>query len=379
MSSEHPDRARHTPRSTTLEIFLAFARLGATSFGGPSAHIALFEDEFVGRRGWVTRDEFLGLNAAAQLIPGPNSTELAIHIGHRRGGWRGLVAAGAGFILPAACLTLVVAWAYVRFGALPAVARPLAGIKVAVLVIVAQAIWRFGHAALTSWLLGALAVASMVAVMLGVNELLVLLVAGVVGWTSAARGRAATILPILGSIDPLTPHRSPLALFASFAKIGAVLFGSGYVLYAFLHAEFVERLGWLTTAQVTDAIAAGQITPGPLFSTATFVGYLVLGWKGALVATAGIFVPAFLMVALSAPLLPFLERHPAMRAARDGVVTASLGLLAATAIDLGRDAFTAPPLLSVAVLVTTTALLLRWKPNPAVLIGLGAALGMLVG
>lgn len=379
MSAVHADSARREPRSTTLEIFLAFARLGATSFGGPSAHIALFEDEFVGRRGWVTRDEFLGLNAAAQLIPGPNSTELAIHIGHRRGGWRGLVAAGAGFILPAACLTLVVAWAYVRFGALPAVARPLAGIKVAVLVIVAQAIWRFAHAALASWLLGALAAASMVAVMLGVNELLVLLVAGVVSWGVAERGRAATILPILGSIDPLTPHRSPLTLFASFAKIGAVLFGSGYVLYAFLHAEFVERLGWLTTAQVTDAIAAGQITPGPLFSTATFVGYLVLGWRGAVVATAGIFVPAFLMVALSAPLLPFLERHPAMRAARDGVVAASLGLLAATAIDLARDAFTAPPLLSVTVLVITTALVLRWKPNPAVLIGVGAVLGMLFG
>ena len=339
----------------------------------------MFEEEFVRRRGWMTREEFLALNAAAQLIPGPNSTELAIHIGHRRGGWKGLIAAGAGFILPAAGLTLLVAWAYVRFGSLPAVAPALAGIKLAVLVIVARAIFDFSRTALTTRWLSALAACSALAVGVGVNELVVLLLAGAAAWGMATRGRISGLAPVFLLVAPLTPYPSLLTLFGSFAKIGAVLFGSGYVLYAFLHAEFVERLGWLTTSQVTDAIAAGQITPGPLFSTATFVGYLIAGWRGGLVATLGIFLPAFLFVALSAPLLPLVERHPALRAARDGVVAASLGLLAVTAAALAQDAFSAPPQLSVAVLAAATFALLRWKANPAVLVGFGALLGTLLG
>ncbi|HET7042752.1 MAG TPA: chromate efflux transporter, partial [Gemmatimonadales bacterium] len=328
---------------------------------------------------WLTREEFLALNAAAQLIPGPNSTELAIHIGHRRGGWKGLVAAGAGFILPAAGLTLLVAWAYVRFGALPDVRAALAGVKLVVLVIVARALWGFGRTALTSPLLWALALAAAAATWAGINELLVLLLAGLVAWGVATNIRAAALLPALASIDPLTAYRSPLTLFASFAKIGAVLFGSGYVLYAFIHAEFVDRLGWLTTAQVTDAIAAGQITPGPLFSTATFVGYLVAGWKGALIATAGIFLPAFTFVALSAPLLPYLERHPGLKAARDGVVAASLGLLAATAVALGQDALHVSLFLAASVLIPATALVLRTKVSPIWLVTGGALLGVLLG
>jgi chromate transporter len=366
--------------STTFDIFLAFARLGVTTFGGPAAHIALFEDEFVRRRGWLTREEFLALNAAAQLIPGPNSTELAIHIGHRRGGWPGLLAAGAGFILPAASLTLLVAWAYVRYGTLPAVQPAFTGIKLAVLVIVARAVWDFGRTALTTSLLWALALASAVAVGLGVNELVVLLGAGVVAGVVLSRelGVAPSFV-WLGLELPRTLDSQLSTLFLAFAKIGAVLFGSGYVLYAFLHAEFVERLGWLTTAQVTDAIAAGQITPGPLFSTATFVGYLVLGWKGAVIATAGIFLPAFTFVALSAPLLPFIERHPGLRAARDGVVAASLGLLAVTAVALAQDALTAPWLLSATVLAGATFAVLRWKANPALLVLGGALLGTFLG
>ena len=365
---------------STLNIFTIFARLGATTFGGPAAHIALFEDEFVRRRGWLTREEFLALNAAAQLIPGPNSTELAIHIGHRRGGWKGLVAAGTGFILPAALLTLLAAWAYVRFGALPDVRAALAGVKLVVLVIVARALWAFGRTALTSPLLWALALAAAVATWVGVNELLVLLLAGLVAWGGTSReSRVASgfgLIPIagLGTLD------SQLAtLFLSFAKIGAVLFGSGYVLYAFIHAEFVDRLGWLTTAQVTDAIAAGQITPGPLFSTATFVGYLVAGWKGALVATAGIFLPAFTFVALSAPLLPYLERHPGLKSARDGVVAASLGLLAATAVALGQDALHVPPVLAALVVLPAAALVLRTKVSPIWLVAGGALLGVALG
>ncbi|HWA41389.1 MAG TPA: chromate efflux transporter [Gemmatimonadales bacterium] len=366
--------------STTLEILSVFARLGATTFGGPAAHIALFEDEFVRRRRWLTREEFLALNAAAQLIPGPNSTELAIHNGHRRGGWKGLVAAGAGFILPAALLTLLVAWAYVRYGSLPAVQPALAGIKLAVMVIVARAIWDFGRTALTTRTHALVATVAGLAVASGVNELFVLLGGGLVIWGISSRSIGGPIAPaVLPALTLFTPDPSPLSLFASFAKIGAVLFGSGYVLYAFLHAEFVERLGWLSTAQVTDAIAAGQITPGPLFSTATFVGYLVLGWKGAAIATAGIFLPAFTFVALSAPLLPLIERHPGLRAARDGVVAASLGLLTVTAVALAKDALTAPWLLSVTVRASAAFALLRWKLSPALLVLGGALFGTLLG
>ena len=340
----------------------------------------MFEEEFVRRRGWLTRDEFLALNAAAQLIPGPNSTELAIHIGHRRGGWKGLVAAGAGFILPAVLLTLLVAWAYVRFGTLPSVAPALAGIKLAVMVIVARALRDFGRTALASGWLWGIAFASAAAVAVGVNEVVVLLGAGLLAaafQSQTPRVVPGVVLPWIGELSTLDPRLS--TLFLAFAKIGAVLFGSGYVLYAFLHAEFVERLGWLTTAQVTDAIAAGQITPGPLFSTASFVGYLIAGWPGGLVATLGIFLPAFLFVAVSAPLLPLVERHPALRAARDGVVAASLGLLAVTTAALARDALAAPPLLTVAVLVAATFAMLRWKTSPAVLVLGGAILGLVAG
>lgn len=367
-------------QSGPSEILLTFARLGATTFGGPAAHVAMFEDEFVRRRGWLTREEFLALNAAAQLVPGPNSTELAIHIGHKRGGWPGLVAAGAGFILPAALLTTIVAWVYVRFGSLPAVRPALTGIKLAVLVIVARAIWDFGRTALATPMLWALALVSAVAVGLGVNELVVLLGAGLVaGGVQSRELRVAPGIAWFGLATSGTLNSQLSTLFFAFAKIGAVLFGSGYVLYAFLHAEFVERLHWLTTGQVTDAIAAGQITPGPLFSTATFVGYLVLGWKGAAIATAGIFLPAFTFVALSAPLLPLLERHPGLRAARDGVVAASLGLLAVTAMALGRDALTAPWLLSTVVIAGAAIAIFRWKVSPALLVLGGAVVGALQG
>jgi chromate transporter len=255
----------------------------------------------------------------------------------------------------------------------------LAGIKLAVLVIVVRALYDFARSALTSRSLASLALLSAIAVALGMNEVLVLVGAGLAAWGVASQGKAATFAPIFTLIDPLTAYRSPLTLFLSFAKIGAVLFGSGYVLYAFLHAEFVDRLGWLTTGQITDAIAAGQITPGPLFSTATFVGYLISGWSGALIATAGIFLPAFCFVALSAPLLPLLERHAALRAARDGVVAASLGLLAVTAMALGNDALAAQPLLVVAVLIPATVAVVRWKVSPALLVLGGAVAGIMVG
>jgi chromate transporter len=264
----------------------------------------------------------------------------------------------------------------VRYGSLPAVRPALAGIKLAALAIVLRALWDFGRAALRTPLLWALAALSVVAIALGANELVVLLAAGLLAWAAAARARLATLSAFLPVAAPLAAHPSPLTLFLSFAKIGAVLFGSGYVLFAFLHAEFVERLGWLTTGQITDAIAAGQLTPGPLFSSATFVGYLVAGWKGALVATAGIFLPAFSFVALSAPLLPYVERHPALRAGRDGVVAASLALLAWTALGLGRDAFQAPALLSLITLPLALVALVRFRANTAWIILAGALLGL---
>lgn len=362
----------------TLEILLIFTRLGCITFGGPSAHIAIFEEEFVRRRGWISAEEFLALNAAAQVIPGPNSTELAIHIGYKRGGWPGLLAAGLGFILPAALLTLVVAWAYVRYGALPEVRSALLGIQAAVIAVILRATVDLGRKGITDRWLALIALGSAIGFAIGLHELILLFGGALLAALPFLRPRsmATALFPVVLA-EPVVA--SPLvALFVSFAKISALLFGSGYVLYAFLQAEFVDRAGLLTTGQVADAIAAGQLTPGPLFSTATFVGYIVAGGAGAAVATLGIFLPAFIFVALSAPLLPFLDRHPGIRRARDGVVAASLGLLAATLLGMARGVVSTPLIFGV-VTLPATFLSFRTRLDPALLILGGAVIGTLLG
>lgn len=305
-------------------------RLGVTAFGGPAAHVALMEDEVVRRRGWLTHEEFLDLLGATNLIPGPNSTEMAIHIGHRVAGWRGFAVAGLCFVLPAALIVAALAWFYAAFTALPPVAGVLYGVKPVLIAVVAQAVWKLGRASVRSRPLAVAGVAAAGLVVAGVHELAVLFGTGLVLATvRAARRygdtRRRTSLAVLGLLVLVALVAGAVVRFAGgsgggavpfgltplfliFLKVGAVLFGSGYVLLAYLRADLVERHGWLTEGQLLDAVAVGQVTPGPVFTTATFVGYLLAGPLGAVVATVAIFLPAFFFVAVSGPLIPRLRR-----------------------------------------------------------------------
>ncbi len=339
------------------------------------------------RRGWLTREEFLDLLGAANLIPGPNSTELAIHIGFVRAGWAGLFVAGACFIVPAALIVLALAWAYVRSGALPAAARVMAAVAPVVIAVVIQAIVALARTALRSRELVLVGVAAVVAVLLGVHELVILLAAGSImaiaraGVDARSDSTAASFVVALVGSEPLVGAASIAAvaltpLFLVFLKIGAVLFGSGYVLLAFLRADLVVRLGWLTERQLLDAVAVGQVTPGPVFTTATFVGYLLAGVRGAMVATLGIFLPAFVFVAASGPLLPHIRRSPVARAALDGVNVASLALMVVVTGELARSALTGP--LAIGVAIASAFALLPWRVNVAWLVLGGALIGWLV-
>jgi chromate transporter len=370
------------------ELARLFLKLGTTAFGGPAAHIAMMEDEVVRRRQWLTHAEFLDLLGATNLIPGPNSTEMAIHIGHRRAGWLGLIVAGAAFILPATLIVSVIAWAYVRFGSLPEVSGLLYGVKPVIIAVVVQALWALGRIAVKTKTLAAMGVIAATASFFGVNELLVLFGIGIAMMvTRTGNGRGghvgASFVPILAAAPgaaaatataavALVPFNLSL-MFFFFLKVGAVLFGSGYVLLAFLRADLVERWGWLTESQLLDAIAVGQITPGPVFTSATFIGYLLSGPAGAALATAGIFLPAFFFVALSSPLIPKLRASPAAGAFLDGVNVASLALMAVVTWQLARPAIVDG--LTVGLAVAAAVLLLRWRVNSTwVVIG-----GMLVG
>jgi chromate transporter len=369
-------------RPTTLrELAWLFGKLGATAFGGPAAHIAMMEDEVVRRRRWLTHEQFLDMVGATNLIPGPNSTEMAIHIGHARAKWAGLVVAGLSFILPAVAIVSVLAWAYVRFGTLPAITGVLYGVKPVIIAVVVQALWSLGKTAVKTRFLGAVGAVALAASLLGVNELLVLLAAGlVVAIQRGIRLRGSKVgswfpLPLFGASSVATATGFGLwPLFLVFLKIGALLFGSGYVLLAFMRGDLVDRLHWLTESQLLDAVAVGQVTPGPLFTTATFVGYVVGGPSGAAVATAGIFLPAFVFVAISGPVLPRIRASKAAGAVLDGVNVASLALMAAVTIQLGHSAILDVPTAVLALL--SAAVLLRYRPNSAWLVLAGAVLGV---
>ncbi len=375
------------------ELALLFLRLGTIAFGGPAAHIAMMEDEVVRRRRWVSHEEFLDMIGACNLIPGPNSTEMAIHIGHRRAGFTGLAVAGACFVVPAVAITIAVAWAYVRFGSMPQVAGALYGIKPVIIAVVVQALWRLWPSAARSRILVAVTIAATLTALSGLNEIGILFAAGVItiamyfaanptrlrgGFTASA---IATI-PALSaptsavSATPVSSLALPFSLgkmFLLFLKIGAVLFGSGYVLIAFLQADFVDRLHWLTRGQLIDAVAVGQFTPGPVFCTATFIGYLMGSTTGAIVATTGIFLPAFVFVAVSGPLLPRLRRSPVAGAFLDGVNAASLALMIAVTWELGRDAIIDPTTVVLAVLAAVA--LIRFRVNSVWLIAAGGIVG----
>jgi chromate transporter len=361
------------------ELAWVFGKLGVIGFGGPAAHIAMMEDEVVRRRAWLTRAQFMDLVGAANLIPGPNSTEVAIHIGFVRARWLGLLVAGLCFIAPAVVIVTACAWAYVEYGTLPAFEGVMYGVKPVVIAIVVQALWGLGKSALSTWFLGFVAAAALAASLLGVNELAVLAAAGtVVAIARVGKPVAASWLPIFtltGASGAATTF-GLWPLFLVFLKIGSVLFGSGYVLLAFLRSDLVEHLGWLTESQLLDAVAVGQVTPGPVFTTATFIGYLLDGFAGAAVATLGIFLPAFVFVAISGPLVPRIRKSKIASAVLDGVNAGSLALMAAVTLYLGRAAILDVPTAILAALAA--AILLAFRPNTAWLVLAGAITGVIV-
>jgi chromate transporter len=378
------------------ELAIFFLRLGTTAFGGPAAHIAIMEDELVRRRKWLSREKFLDLLGASSLIPGPSSSELAIHIGYLRAGWIGLALGGICFILPAAILVAGLAWAYVRFGHLPAVAGLLYGIKPVVIAVILQALWGLGRTAVKNKTLAAVCVTCIALSFAGLNALAILGGAGlavailqsVSKKQNDSRAEFSGIicslwqglnvkayLYFLATITAVTAAVPGMwELFRVFLKIGSVVFGSGYVLLAFLRADLVVHRGWVTDAQLVDAVAIGQVTPGPVFTTATFLGYLLRGPVGAVVATMGIFLPAFVLVAISGPIIPLIRRSAFAGAFLDGVNVASLAIMAAVSFQLARSAIV--DWCTAGLLLLSAVLLLRFRINSAWLVVGGAIVGM---
>ena len=377
--------------SAIREVAALFLKLGWIAFGGPAAHIALMRQEVVARRKWMTEQQFLDLLGASNLIPGPTSTELAIYLGYARAGRVGLVLAGGLFILPAMLLVLSFAWAYVRYGSLPQVAALLYGIKPVIIAVIVQAIYGLLRTAVKTWRLGLVVVLAMALYFLGLNPLVPLFGLAVLVMVIENRsrlplrrrvlpGRALLLVPAVpvdpGAVAPAAAGGFSLAtLFLTFLKIGATLYGSGYVLLAFLRDDFVRRLGWLTDRQLLDAVAVGQFTPGPVFTTATFIGYLTGRWTGAIVATAGIFLPSFVFVAVVYPLVPRLRASPWTAAFLDGANAAALGLMAAVAWQLGVTSVV--DLVTLTLAVAAAVLLIRYRVNSAWLVLGGAAAGLL--
>lgn len=366
------------PKSSLKDLARVFLKLGFTAFGGPAVHIAMMEEEFVRRRGWLDRQKFLDLLGASQLIPGPNSTELAIHIGRERGGWKGLLVAGFCFIGPAVLLTSILAFLYSRYGALPNAQAWIYGIRPAVMAVVMAAVVPLATNSAKSALLIALGVAALALCLHGVPELAVLFGAGAVGALAAEwKGRGVksddtnAFAPLL-----LMPLLTKGGLFLSFLKIGAILYGSGYVLFAFLEDEFVVP-GLLTQQQLADAIAVGQFTPGPVFSSATFIGWQLDGPVGAALATLGIFLPSFLFVAAMGPLVERLRSSKIFAGFLDAVNIASVAAISAVVIQMGRESFTDWQAVMIAV-VSAAVVLVRPKLNSAWVILGGAVAGRLL-
>ncbi len=369
-----------------------FLRLGFFSFGGPAVYIAMMRDEVVARRRWVDDPQFLDLLGATNLIPGPNATEMAIHLGRVRAGLRGLVLGGVCFVAPAMLITLAFAWAYVRYGSTPEVTWLLYGVKPVIIGVVVRALWSLGRTAVHGPFLAAVGIAVLVLYLLGFNEIALLFGAALFVMVARNLPRLAGAVPhmgtvpllglaigkatlLLGATAAVTAKSVSLSqLFLTFLKIGSILYGSGYVLLAFLRADFVERLGWLTEAQLLDAVAVGQVTPGPVLSTATFIGYVLGSWEGALLATAGVFLPSFVFVAVSSPIIPHLRRSAWAGALLDGVNVAALALMAGVTWQLGRDAVVDPVTGVLAVL--GAALLVRFNLNSVWLVILGGLVGL---
>ena len=371
-------------------------KLGAIAFGGPAVHVAMLREETVRRRRWLPDGEFLDLFGAVSVLPGPSSTQLAIVLARRRAGWPGLLLGGVCFVLPAMVIVLALAWAYVRYGSTPTGGGVLYGVGPVVIAVVAVAVWELAGSALARHRergrpavvgMAAVGVAALAGYLAAVNVLVILAAAGLVVALAGNRrrllrpGALLTVLPVGLLAAAVQARRQPgpslPAVAAEFLKLGVVVFGSGYALLAFLRRDLVTGLGWLSAREVLDAVVAGQVTPGPLFTTATFLGYLLGGFPAAMVATAAIFLPSFVMVAALEPLIGRIRRSPWAGAALDGVTVAALGLMAGVAIDLGRTAIIDP--LTAVIAVAALLVMLRWRPNPLWLVLAGAAAGIAHG
>jgi chromate transporter len=380
-----------TNQTALAEVTRLFLRLGFTAFGGPAAHIAMMHDEVVKRRQWMSDQHFLDLVGATNLIPGPNSTEMAIHIGYERAGWRGLLAAGLCFIMPAVLIVLALAWVYVEYGSTPQGNALMVGIKPVIIAIVVQALYRLVPSAFKSPVLIAIGVAALILYLLGINELLVLFGGALLvvliqaarrfpqasaAWLPLATLKMATLKGMwsqalaIGEPVPLRP------LFLVFLKAGALLYGSGYVLLAFLRNDLIVNYGWMSEQHLLDAVAIGQFTPGPVFTTATFIGYVLAGVPGAIVATVGIFLPSFCFVALLARIIPYVRKSPWTAAFLDGVNASALGLMAGVTWQLGRAAIIDVPTALLAVVAAV--LLFRFQINSAWLVLGGGLVGLLL-
>lgn len=368
------------------ELAGVFFRLGMIAFGGPAAHIAMMDDEVVKRRQWMSRENLLDLMGVTNLLPGPNSTELAIHIGFEQAGWAGLFVAGGCFILPAMILVWLLAIVYVRYQTVPQLEWLLYGIKPVVIAIVLQALWKLGRKAAKdspTVIAGIMAIAAYFA---GVNEILLLLSLGIMvtlikNWQNDDQAtNGLYLLPFSGMLAQAGAATTAISIgwgsvFWFFLKIGSILYGSGYVLLAFLQRDLVERNQWLTSQQLLDAIAIGQITPGPVFTTATFVGYLLAGNAGAIAGTVGIFLPAFLLVGIVNPWVTKLRQSSWAGGFLDGVNAASLGLMAGVTYTLGRAALI--DWLTPIVAILSAIAILRFKINPIWLVIAGGAIGLI--
>lgn len=387
MTTEFAHPADKPLSQRLTEVATLFLKLGITAFGGPAAHIAMMHDEVVKRRKWLDDQHFLDMLGATNLIPGPNSTEMAIHVGFVRAGWLGLIVGGVCFILPAMLIVMLLAWVYVQFGSTPQAEWLLYGVKPVVIAIIVQALWNLGQKAVRSPLLVVVGLAVLAMYFFGINEIALLFAGGLIVMISANVQRLRKqavggflMTPFAGlnllasSVLAAIPFSLPL-LFLTFLKIGAVLYGSGYVLLAFLRADFVVRFGWLTDQQLIDAVAIGQVTPGPVFTTATFIGFILGGMPGALLATLGIFLPSFMFVAISNPLIPRIRNSAWVSGLLDGVNVASLGLMAAVTWQLGWASIIDLPTVLIALI--SFGLLIRFKVNSTWLIIGGAIIGVL--
>lgn len=369
------------PKETRLkEIAQVFLKLGFTGFGGPAVHIAMMEEEVVRKRQWLSHEHFIDLIGATNLIPGPNSTELAIHLGHERGGWRGLLIAGACFILPAVFITAIIAWAYQQYGHLPVVEPFIYGVKPAIIGVVGSLMVNLGRKALKSIELAIIGVACAVLTLLHFNEVVILFGAGILGMgIYAIRQRSinhkiVSFLPIL--MLPAYTNSSGWKVFRTFLKIGSILYGSGYVLFAFLDDALVKH-GMLSRQTLIDAIAVGQFTPGPVFSSATFIGWQMGGWRSAAAATLGIFMPSFVFVAFLNPLVSRLRKSKIASAFLDAVNIAAIALILGICVEMGQDSITGWKTILIAIAGFAVTLSFK-KLNSAFVVLGGAVLGYLL-